>query len=840
MLRAHVGYDDLRGGAKDESDAATSIRSSTSNGARDNNDSTSSGVARSKLTQHLIAAGQTYPSPGANQTSRASPEKGTELTQRLLPSTTRTPQEALAAAALQPPIEYEDRTIHSCQQAALNAELRTKVEAHAASWSSRLAALREVLTQLPAESALQSNREGESVQKYLGAYRCTETLPPIPDDALVPAQDALRTPTAEVASMTHLPTVPADAMRRALDDMLRSPYLLAPLQTYVAKLSVLDKLSGLDWSGEGPELAEDATASTSAATGGAGAMVVASQHTASPEQARAGGVMTKAGAHVEKSVLCPSRAAVALHERLHYNPGDYAERELKKSEEALLELQRRVQAVKQEKEDAIDANDPITALRSLHAQVDFSNDLLLLYKARMAQMRQHTDDVQDFRQEVVALIDDARRAAQAVRTYAQKALPNVQHDITATANAMASSEETLAEARAIEKITAAEVHAQLAVMDGEARGLWQEMLQLLERIQAKAQERTRYVQQALSRREQRAKATAQAEARLKAQTSHREQLRLCEEVLARWEEIGGVYSKYVEACVPRLLKHLSAVEDAHEDLAEREAEGYVAFYEQFVYAAEEARAKRRTQADRMKLLQRSAQLNTERADDTLDPDAATHAANLAHATRELDEVQLYLRYIDAMEAERRAEVDPVLHHVLVRHAQAQAQAQAGGDTETIASTAAPPQLMDKEESAEAEETTRTAVDEAADAFAARDAAAAGATRAADTTKPAASGSNVSSVSTALAPADAAAEAAVATTAGKAAGPATMAHPFVAARHVGLAHEENYLQKQEALTERELRELEGKLTGLRHSREELRAMESKYQNADAIRELLGLN
>lgn len=460
----------------------------------------------------------------------------------------------------------------------------------------------------------------------------------------------------------------------------------------------------------------------------------------------------------------------------------------------------------------MDANDPVTALRSLHAQVDFSNDLLLLYKARMAQLGMHTDDAQDFRREVVDLIDDARRAAQAVRVYTQKALPSVQHDIGLTASAIAASEKTLQDARAAEKVADTQMRAELTSMDGESRALWQEVVALLETIAEKARARTHHVQQCMSRREQRAKAFAQAEAMLKAQEAHRERLRQCEEALSRWDEMGDVYGKYVEACVPKLLKHLASVEDVDEDLAQREAEGYVAVFEQFVYAAEEARAKRRTQADRMRLLQRNVQLNQERAADTLDPDAATHAQRLADATRELDEVQLYLAYIDDIESERRAEVDPVLHRVLVRHAQAQASnVDARAKTSVETPTADP-----------------LAIGEAAP-------------NSTEDHLPSPSGAAAAAVVAAAPPSPpdnaAAANTEIASTTPTT---ATMAHPLVAAREVGLAHEVNYLSKQEQLTERELQELEGKMTGLRHSREELRALEAKYQNAEAIRALLGLD
>ncbi|KPI88675.1 hypothetical protein ABL78_2213 [Leptomonas seymouri] len=773
MLRSHVGYDDLRHGNR-EADGAPMMRT---------------------------LAGRTYPCPAAK-----APVPFSAATQHLLPSTDRSAQEALETAELQQTIQHEALTYHGCQQAALNAELRDKVEAHGVAWSARIAALQKTMGVLPAENAVHSNHEIESLQKYFAAYRCTEEM------NASHGGSPLCTPMVEIDHMTQLPPVPSDAMRRVLDDMLRSPYLLAPLQNYIDKLSILDTLSAMEWSGEGPA---DGAVATRVVTTKPKEHTCATPADGADEAERA-----------EDMALCPSRAAVALHERLHFNPGDYSERELKKSEEALQQLQQRVHTVKQKKEDAIDANDPIAALRSLHAQVDFSNDLLLLYKARMAQVNMHTEDVQDFRCDVLNLIDDARRAAKAVEAYAQRALPCIHYDVKVNAKAIEASDMALADAQATERSAESQMREQLGAMDSEAHALWKEVLELLEKIAEKAQKRNRYVQQCMSLREQRAKVTAQIEAQRKAQVEHCERLRQCEEVLLRWERIGSVYTKYVETCVPSLLKHLASVEDAHEDLAQREAEGYVAVFEEFVYAAEEARAKRQTQADRMRLLQRSMQLSQERIKETLDPDGKSHSQRLADATRELEEVQLYLKYVNDMEAERRSEVDPVLKRVLVRHVQSQATNESSPEDNALESKPVEG-LLESGAAAAATEAPRTEP---------KDCPVKEHETPAPTTVAAAAASVPDNNGTPAAEDDGV----VAIAPGGLSGPATMAHPFVAARQIGLAHEANYLHKQEQLTERELQEVEAKRTGLRHTREELRDMAAKYHNAEAIRSLLGLN
>ncbi|CBZ31765.1 hypothetical protein, conserved [Leishmania donovani] len=775
MLRSHIGYDDLQSGGSDQ--PVSFLRS---------------------------AAGRTYLADGSSALS------STQLTaaQKLLPLTGRSSQAALDAARLEPPIEHASVMYHGCQQAVLNAELREKVEAHCKHWSARVEELQALLSDLPTESALHNTRAVENLHSYLGAYRCTEDMLVTPSE--VAEQHALRTPVPEIDVMSQMPAIPMDTMRRALDDLLRSPYLLAPLDTHLAHLSLLDKLGQLSWSGEG-----EVTVPPSKKPRGQRA---AARKDCTVNESEETGVVLQAEEAAAEEDIYPSRAAVAMHERLHYNPGDYAQRELKKSEEALRELQDRVQTAKRQKEEAIDAADPLTALRNLHAQVDFSNDLLLLYRARMALVSLHSDDTRDFRRDVVDLIDDSHQSVQAVHRYAREALPSVQHDVRALTEVVRQTQQQLIAMQATEAAADADMRSHLCDMDKAARVLWEEVGALLEKIAENARERGHYAQKCMSLREQRAKEAAAVHAQLQAQSAHCERLCRCEEVLTRWNQAGDLFGKYVDACVPKLLKHLAAVEESDADLAQREAEEYVGYYEQFVYAAEEARAKRCTQADRMRLLQRSTLLNQERASDTMDPDAAAHAQRLDDVSRELDEVQLYLKYVSDMEADRKAEVDPVLRGVLARQTQAQ--------------------LITTGEEGEAEKPLPTpGMLEDAPAASAADAkpSPASPSTASEATK-----------STAAAPATAAGDGAVVaatTTTATTAPPSlsvTVAHPFVTARLIGLAHESDYLSQQGQLLGQEMQAVETKWTGLRHSREELQAMEEKYKNGDDIRALLGVD
>ncbi|KAG5510893.1 hypothetical protein JKF63_06394 [Porcisia hertigi] len=770
VLRSHVGFDDVRGCGNDV--FLSPIH-------------TAAGHIRGDLSRPMSSA-------------------LSATMQKLLPITDRSSKEALEAARLQHPIECASVMYHGCQQAALNAELRERVEGYSKRWSARVAELQGLLSDLPTEGVIHNTHAVESLHSYFTTYRCTEDLEMSP--AEVVKQHALRTPLQETETIIQMPVVQVDAMQRALDDLLRSPLLLAPLDSYLKQLGLLDNLAQLVWVGDAEMKARAARKSLCKR---------ASAHTEETADSTKDADLavqgeTEAEGDDEEDIY-PSRAAVALHERLHYDPGDYARRELKKSEDALRELQERVKTVKRQKEDAIEAADPLTALRNLHAQVDFSNDLLLLYKARFALVALHSEDTRSFGRDVADVIDDGRQAVEVVQRYAKEALPTVQHDINAVQEAIQETHAQIVDMEARAAAADAGVKTQLSIMDKASRELWEELNKQLAKIAEKARERSRYVQESMSRREQHAKEEAAMQAKLKAQSDHCDCLRHCEEVLMQWDQAGDMYGKFVDACVPKLLKHLAAVEDADADLAQREAEEYVGHYEQFVYAAEEARAKRCAQVDRMRILQRSTLLNQERANDTMDPDTKAHSQRLADVSRELEEVEMYLKYVSDMEADRKADVDPVLKNVLVRHVQANLLTSGEDVVEKFLPTAG---LLEDAPAA------RAVVNRA---------------------PPATSGSAVRRPQSAKAAPGEGSSHEVSLVAATAAAPlsATVAHPFVTARLLGLDHETNCLSGQKQLVEQEMRAVEVKRTGLRHSREALNAMEGNYKNSHQIRTLLGL-
>ncbi|KEG08048.1 hypothetical protein DQ04_08141030 [Trypanosoma grayi] len=67
--------------------------------------------------------------------------------------------------------------------------------------------------------------------------------------------------------------------------------------------------------------------------------------------------------------------------------------------------------------------------------------------------------------------------------------------------------------------------------------------------------------------------------------------------------------------------------------------------------------------------------------------------------------------------------------------------------------------------------------------------------------------------------------------------ATVAHPHVQARTIGINHEEAFLEKCRRFTDEEQNAVEGAAAKIRQSRVEVDKLSAKYDNADYIKMLL---
>lgn len=520
--------------------------------------------------------------------------------------------------------------------------------------------------------------------------------------------------------------------------------------------------------------------------------------------------------------LLPSNTSIVLHERMHYEPCIKLLKEMKKNESSLSSMEQRAEEAKRRKESAIDSQDPIEALRNLHAQVDFSNNMLLINKQRMHLVSMHRDEIYALRDNITQCIDDANRVNERLDTRVASLLPRIAQDAQVVADGIESSKAELRELTAAEEEAEQNMRSSMRDVEAAEHARWTQIAALMDQLRESARNKLTMAQQHMALREQRAKEWRAAEELLHSRERHADLLSQCEVVLMRWKEGQMIHEKYVQTFTPKLLKRIQALEDNDEDLHNREAQSYVRRYETFAYAAEEARAKRCVQIDRMRMLQRSLELDSERAAESLDPAPELYAQRRVEAAKEAEEVSAYVNFITEMEQARRDEVEPVLHRVMAYNQAMQEQAayenkqatarlserrkekrrssQEGGShgRRYSATKQLTPPESDEDQGGQTPSSSASSNDNSA-------------------SRAAQGGEERERQTPVLV--------------------ATVAHPFVTARNIGLAHNTRYLDKHNRYNETELCAVEDKMVTIRHQRTNLDDLATRYQNADYIRQLL---
>lgn len=653
----------------------------------------------------------------------------------------RTSAQALERAKLEDPFEHRSTEYHNCQQSALNAELRHAVEKFLEDWKKKLTQLKTILNHYPNDAKEMAFTTADAMKAYGEAYKCTEDLS-VPIEKLI-EEFKLRCSAEEIEQVSAVTAIPLDNIQRTMNSLLTSNLLLAPLDQYAMSLEVFDRIAQIE-NIETEEKDED-------------------------------------GKPV--GPIRPSTTAVVLHERFHYNPVEFSEKELAKMEKPLLKMEERVLAAKGRKEVAIENLNPVDALRNLHAQVDFSNDLLLMNKSRMLLVDMHAEDVREYRAEVARVIESAKRAADMLRKRVEDLLPRVQDDLVQVHDDADETRENIKQLDEEERQAMEDLARGMKSFEQKELDLWSQMLEIMNQLQQTAADKNRYCQEQMSAREKRSKIYMTATELLNAQEGHILRLEVTEDVLRRWKLCSEMYEKYVGAFEPKLLTRVAKLEEEDEDLNNRESQDYVRRYEMFTYGAEEARAKRVVQADRMRLQQRSSRLDQDVAFETLDPTNEKHAKRIEEAEKELEEVLAYVEYIHNIEHDRREEVEPVLRKVI----RFNKNITMNGDQ------------------IQREEVAKIAAKRAEGGAASAASAVSFGDQRADGTV-ALSGEPL---------------------------PATMQHPQVTARLVGLAHEEAYTEKHRVLNDEEISACEKKLGGIKKSKNELVELGVKYKNSDYV-------
>ncbi|KAG8348594.1 putative Paraflagellar rod protein [Trypanosoma vivax] len=668
------------------------------------------------------------------------------------------------------PFEFQEKEYHNSQQVTLNMQLNNTVEELFKQWYRKLRDVLHYLEAYPAQATTTYMQSSDAIKAYFTGYRTTDVMPMTAEQLI--RDFKLVTTTEMLDAIQSSPVVVREQIRHCLDTLLNAKHFLAPIENYVEHLEPLAAF-------------------------------------ALPDTPNNVGEEEKISS---KGPVWVSRAAVTLHEKFHFDPSEYALRELHKSDQPIERLENRVLQVKERKEDAIDMEKPGEALNFLTTQVDLSNDLLLMNKARMELVHLHSSDIQEMKKLVDVIIEDARHSVTLLKRRIDRDKPLVQKDIEGVSQDLQNTTEHI---KQLDKVNAeankAACEAYSRLNDTETE-LWSVLLDTMKKLLDVSNEKEALARKEMRLRELRARDMALATELLRAQQSYCERLRKSEETIRRWESATELYEAYVEAFVPRLLKKVHDAEEAAKDLYNCEAQSYVRRYEMFEYAVEEGRATRSVHVDRLKIVQRAKLFDVERAQSTLDPHADKYRAELDDAQAKLEEGQAFIDLLEGLAKERRAEVEPILQHVICFNRTMQGQAMIEG-----AKITEDQRLRDKQNvddgTRELNEgmrvdttavTTTTGVSEVSGFNAVRLTSSSGKMRSTADSNPMM---------------------------------ATVAHPHVQARTVGLNHEEAFLEKFKRFTEDEQTALEGCADRVRHTRNELERLGDKYDNTEYVKMLL---
>ncbi|ORC86516.1 uncharacterized protein TM35_000271060 [Trypanosoma theileri] len=727
------------------------------------------------------------------------------------------------------PFTFKEKEYHNSQQIALNAQLNNAIEELFKTWHRKVRDLLLYLNAYPAQCATSNTLTTDALENYFQGYRSTD-VPPMSEERLVQDFHLATTPDL-LHAIQSAPTLQRDRIRRTLDTLLNAHHFLAPLEHYVEELEPLAGLALPDEPHEGND-------------------------------------------GVAQGPVWLSKAAVSLHEKFHYDPSEYTMKELRKTDAPIERLERRVLETKEQKERAIDNELPGDALHHLTTQVDLSNDLLLMNKARLELVQLYSNDVNELRSLVDTIIDDARRTVELLKGRIDRDLPLVKKDLETLHQDIQNTGEHINYLEKDDHDAKITARKDFRKIEDEEKDLWALLLQTMQKLVNISNEKDEFVKKQMRLREQRARDMALANELLKAQQMYYDRLRSCEESLWRWSDTAEVYDKYVEAYVPKLLKKVHDVEEASQTLYNREAQDYVRRYEMFEYAVEEGRATRQVHVDRLKTHQRSLLLDVERAASTLDPHLDKYQKEMNERQEELDEAQAYIGLVESLEQERRGEVEPILQHVISYNRTIQSQhAELEGTPERL-------QLRDKPASSTS--TTQTAADVEAHASASATTTAAIASPLVTTGAPSLGVEATTTTTSSMIPRKpeeerttptptttrqlargADGEPIVAMTdvqdsVSFASAPpqtgalrlrqtgttmlsdnvmmATVAHPHVQARTVGINHEEAFVEKFRRFAENEQNAVEGAAAKIRQERQMVDKLSLKYDNADYLKML----
>lgn len=514
------------------------------------------------------------------------------------PVTSRSSRQAYAEAKLETPIDLRANHYHTSQQAALNAELRLKVEQVTTEWERAIQNMRQQIEKLPEKSNSMNYMGYNGMTSYDEGYGCTEDLP-MSEERLV-SEFHLTCSVDMLEQLQQQPNINVTTIGSALDTLINANRVQADLEKFLKEISPLDKAADVD----------------------------------------------------------ASVAAVSMHEKYHYPVGESLRQELARNIGPILSLEEKTLSEKTLKETALENRDVGQAAQCLGRQVEFSNELLKLNGTRMEVVQMIANEVNDFDVGTTKLLETVRSISETMEKNLLVVMEPIQRDLEDCKKDKELTKQQLAATAASFAKEQADARMKFKEHENRENKILKQICDLFAELEMTVSQKKHFVWERLLAKEKNARQQTIESELLKAQEAHLMRLQLCEDHLASAQRAAQHFKTFYGAFDASLRARIQKHHDDLLNLQLQEASEYVRRFEAFSFCAEEMRAKKQTRLDVMNLSKRNMLLDIEAAESTLDPDVKKYREALVEIEDESTKLDSYLAYLSEMQRDRKAEVEP--------------------------------------------------------------------------------------------------------------------------------------------------------------------------------------
>lgn len=353
-----------------------------------------------------------------------------------------------------------------------------------------------------------------------------------------------------------------------------------------------------------------------------------------------------------------SSSALALHEKFHYPVGEESRQELAKNIIPMQAMEDKLMAEKTLKELALESRDVPKAGECLINQVEISNELLKLNHIRMEIVQLLADDVAEFDRESVKLLETVQSISESLDERLDSILQPLQKDIENCTKDKQIAEQQLAANVAAFAKEQSDARMKFKEMEANEHKLWKQACDLLTELELATSDKKQFIWQRLLAKEKASRQQHIEMELIRSQENHLTRLQLCEDFIISAQRAAQQFATFKDTFDVNLRDRVCKHYDDLHNLQLRESSEYVRRFELFAFGAEEVRAKKQSRLDVMHLTQRNLLMDIDSAENTLDPFVAKYREEVKEIEEETTKIEQYMAYVQEMQDSRKAEVEP--------------------------------------------------------------------------------------------------------------------------------------------------------------------------------------